>query len=55
MSTSNSKPSITNTIALDIVISGVLPYLIYRFSVSQIGEWQALILASVPPVIQKCA
>jgi hypothetical protein len=52
MSTSNSKPSITNTIVLDIVISGVLPYLIYRFSVSQIGEWQALVLASVPPLLK---
>ena len=52
MSTSNSKPSIANTITLDIIISGVLPYIIYRFSVSQIGEWQALILASVPPLLK---
>ena len=52
MSASNSKPSITNTVALDIVISGVLPFIIYRSSVSQLGEWQALILASVPPLIK---
>jgi len=29
----------------------VLPFCIYRFSVQQVGEWQALLLASVPPLL----
>jgi hypothetical protein len=52
MSPDNSKPSITQTVVLDIIISGVLPYIIYRSSVSQLGEWPALILASVPPLLK---
>jgi len=48
---SYSKSSITRTVALGITINGVLPFIIYRSSVSQLGEWQALILASVPPLL----
>jgi hypothetical protein len=48
---STSKPSIPYTVALGIIINGVLPFIIYRFSVGQLGEWWALILASVPPLL----
>ncbi len=51
MQPSTSRPSIARTVALGLIINGVLPFLIYRFSIAQLGEWQALILSSVPPLL----
>ncbi len=55
MQPSNSKPSITRSVtrsvAWGIIVNGVLPYIIYSSFVDQLGEWQALILASAPPLL----
>jgi hypothetical protein len=51
MSPNDTKSLIMRSIAIELIINGLFPYLIYSASVSRLGEWPALILASVPPLI----
>jgi hypothetical protein len=51
MSQISLRPSISNRVAIEVLINAALPYIIYRSSVGRLGEWPALILASVPPLL----